>query len=305
RRYALLLSILVMSAGLFALSLFIWDMNVYGNEKIPKERIMRELGELGVGIGTLRRNIDSKELQNRMILRIPELEWLAVNVKGSRASVEVREKEPKPDIIARNVPCNIVARKAGLITSINTLEGAAAVTVGQAVEEGQLLVSGLVNSNIIGMRQVHAMAEVTARTWYEYTSVIPSYATGKNYTGREKKRGAIVIAGRRFNLYWGKSETVNADKTVDRKTLSIGGSFTLPLVWVVETLTEYEPTQYKISYDSADAYMKYSLGLRLNDESEGGEVLSVSSLTTELDMVYQCEMTAECLESVAVTVIMP
>ena len=306
RRYALLAGMALMSAALGALSLFIWEIDVSGNETVPREMILQKLGELGVGIGTYRGHIDSKEIQNLMILAIPELEWLAVNVSGSRADVGVREREPAPEIIPRDLPCNIVSRKDGLIISINTLEGAPAVTAGQAVEKGQLLVSGLINSNIVGLRRVHAMAEVTARTWYEYASVIPASAVGKRYTGREKNRYAVIIAGRRFSLYReGREPALGTEKTVERKTLRLGGSFTLPFTWVTETLTEYEPTEFTVSPASAAAFMEYALNRRLLYDSDGGEILSVSFKTAERNGVYLCEMSAECLESVAVTAPMP
>jgi similar to stage IV sporulation protein len=308
KRFALAASFLAMSVALFVLSLFVWEMDVSGNEQISKEMILQELRELGVGIGTYRRSIDSKEIQNLMILKIPELEWLAVNVKGSRADVGVRERDPMPEIIPKNIPCNIVAQKAGLITSMNTLEGSPAVTVGEAVEAGQLLVSGLIDSNIIGMRRVHAMADVTARTWYEYTSVIPTTAVGKRYSGRERNRYAVIIAGLRINFYRNdplKAPALGTEKAVERRTLKLGESFALPFVLVTETLTEYEPTVFKISHASADAFMRYALDLRLHAESDGGEILSVIYNTTEQNGVYRCEMAAECLESIAVTVIMP
>jgi similar to stage IV sporulation protein len=308
RRFALIISLLIMSIGLFALSLFVWEIDVNGNESIPKEVILQELRELGIGIGTYRRNIDSKEIQNLMILKIPEIEWLAVNVRGSRADVGMRERDPIPVIIPKDTPCNIVSKKDGLIISMYTFEGSPAAAIGDAVEAGQLLVSGLIDSNIIGMRQVHARADITARTWYEYTSVIPSTAIGKRYTGRETTRRAVILGGHRINLFWGGSSKIPVlgnEKTVERKTLRLGDSFALPFVWVTERYTEYEPTEFKISRKSADAFMRYALDLRLNSESDGGEVRYVNYNTTEQNGVYQCEMAAECLESIAVTVVMP
>lgn len=305
KRYALMASVLLMVAALTALSMFIWEIDVSGNENISKEVILQELNELGIGIGTYRKSFKPKDIQNQMLIKIPELEWLAVNVTGSYASVEVREKEPKPIIVPENEPCNIVSEKAGLIVAINTLEGSASVKVGEAVEAGQLLVSGLINSNVVGVRQVHAMAEVTARTWYEYTSVLPVNATGKKYTGRERTRNAIILAGFRINLFWDnpkKTPVMGTEKTVKRSTLKLGERFTLPLVWVTETLTEYEPVDFTVSYGSADAFMKYALGLRLDDESQGAEILSADFATLEQNGVYRCDMAAECLESIAKTV---
>ncbi|GHV33297.1 hypothetical protein FACS18949_06860 [Clostridia bacterium] len=302
-RYALIAGFLATVIGLLALSQFVWEIGVTGNEKVPSDVILRELDELGIGIGTPVNEINSAHIQNLMILNVPELEWLAVNVRGSVATVEVRERAPKPQIVAQNEPCNVVAAKSGLIVSMNTLMGAPQTAVGQAVEAGDLLVSGLVNSEIVGMREVHAIAEVKLRTWYEYTAVLPQNFTGKTYTGRVKTRRAIIIGDKRVNFYKNSSQTyASCDKLERRITLRIPPSLTLPVTFVTETYTEYAPSSYQIAEDAADGYLRGVLGIRLHEGVADGEITSAGFTTERGGGVWVGRVVSECLEDAALTV---
>ncbi|GHV04841.1 hypothetical protein FACS1894217_00750 [Clostridia bacterium] len=303
KRYALFAGLLITIVGLFALSQFVWEINLVGAEAVDSEVILRELDALGVKIGSPKRGINSAHLQNLLILKVPQIEWLAVNVRGSVATVEVRERVMKPEIVAQDVPCNVVAAKSGLIVKMDTLAGAAQRVVGQTVEAGELLVSGLLNSDAIGFREVHAMADVTLRTWYENRAALPENFGGKRYTGRTITRRAIIIAGKRINFYKNASQTyANCDKLEQRTTLRVPPNLTLPVTFVTETFTEFETSEYKIAEPSADAYLRGVLGLRLDAQSEGGEIIAAEFKTTRGDGVWLCEVAAECLESGAVSV---
>ena len=56
-------------------------------------------------------SVDSFELRNYILLEIPELSYIAVNVNGCRAYVQVRERTPAPELVSRRAPGNTVAAK--------------------------------------------------------------------------------------------------------------------------------------------------------------------------------------------------
>ena len=103
---------------------------------MSEERILKNLRDIGISIGTPSSEIDSEFIENKMLLQIPELRWLAVNVRGSRAEVEVRERTEKVEVVDTRLPCNVVSSRAGIITKIVVLEGAAQVEKGDTVVEG-------------------------------------------------------------------------------------------------------------------------------------------------------------------------
>ena len=82
---------------------------------------------------------------------------LAGDVRGCVAMVQVVERHRPPEAADRSAVTNIVARRAGLITKVEALEGQAMVLPGTTVTEGQLLISGVSETEHIGARFVHSM----------------------------------------------------------------------------------------------------------------------------------------------------
>lgn len=89
-------------------------------------------------------------MRNHVLLALPEVSWLAVNVRGCVAHVQVVERHRPPEAADRSTVTNIVARRAGLITKVEALEGQAMVLPGATVTEGQLLISGVSETEHIG-----------------------------------------------------------------------------------------------------------------------------------------------------------
>jgi similar to stage IV sporulation protein len=166
-----------------------------------------------------------------------ELSWLAVNITGSRAEVIVREREPKPEIVDESRPSNVIAAKSGIITRMEVLAGEAQTEAGRTVLEGDLLVSGIYDlegaewSGIsLGSRYVHAMANVYARTWYTLSVQTPLTGTGKDYTGRERTKYALLFGRHRINFYTNAGISFeDYDKIKENRPLRLPGGLTFPV----------------------------------------------------------------------------
>ena len=79
-------------AVLLALSsLFIWDFEVKGNERLSKGEILRALSDCGVSEGCFWPAADAERVRGEMLLRCGDLAWMTLNVRGSRATVLVRQ----------------------------------------------------------------------------------------------------------------------------------------------------------------------------------------------------------------------
>ena len=91
--------------------------------------------------------------------------------------MQVVERHRPPEAADRSAVTNIVARRSGLITKVEALEGQAMVLPGTTVTEGQLLISGVSETEHIGARFVHSMGAVWARTWYELSVSVPLQIT--------------------------------------------------------------------------------------------------------------------------------
>jgi len=302
RRYALIFGGLLCVLALLGLSMHIWSIEVVGNSQVPTEKILAVLEENGVSVGTYAPSVDSEMLKHRVLLEIGELSWLTVNIKGSRATVEVRERTPAPEIIPMGTPCNIVAEKAGLIVSVSVLEGAAQTQKGATVAEGQTLVSGIVDNTGVGARFVHAMARVTARTWYDVSASVPLISERKVYTGRQSHRYALVIGDSRINLYFhGGKVYDNCDKIIKTTSLDLFGLFTLPISVVKETSREYTPSEAAVPEAVAQMYASEALEACIAGQIGDGEIVSKQFQPASEGGLLTVRLRCEALEDIART----
>ena len=152
RRYALTAGLALCALALLAGSFFIWDFEIEGNETLREEEILRALEKYGVGLGTFGFSIESEQLRNDILLELPKLSYIAVNVRGCRAQVQVRERVEAPEIVDKRRTGNTVAKKDGFITEIRPLDGQKLVLAGTTVQKGQLLISGVTDDEQAGTR---------------------------------------------------------------------------------------------------------------------------------------------------------
>ena len=230
RRHALFAGGILCAALLLVNSLFIWDFEVTGNETVPTETILHALREHGVHRGTFIYSFRSQDICNRVLPELKDLCWVAVNVRGCKAYVQVRERVRAPERVNESEPTNVIAAKPGLITKVRALDGEKRVLPGTSVQQGQLLIAGVVDTGgtekpSVTTRFLAGKGEVWARTWYDLTVRVPLTYEKKVYTGKEKRSHTLI---------WGEN----------RLKIGAKGSsiclFALPVTWETETLLPYE-----------------------------------------------------------------
>lgn len=104
RRHALFAGGILCAALLLVNSLFIWDFEVTGNETVPTETILHALREHGVHRGTFIYSFRSQDICNRVLPELKDLCWVAVNVRGCKAYVQVRERVRAPERVNESEP---------------------------------------------------------------------------------------------------------------------------------------------------------------------------------------------------------
>ncbi len=185
---------------LYVLSLFVWDIEFEGNHHYTYDTLVRYLSEQNVNYGMYKKQIDCEELEAGFRAYFPEITWVSARVSGTRLLIHIKENEVLSTIPERDeTPCDLVASKAGTITAMIVRQGTAQVAVGDEVEEGQVLVSGIVSILNDGEEEVNryavrADADVTARTENQYRKTFPMLHTVRVPTG-ETRRGWYVKVG--------------------------------------------------------------------------------------------------------------
>ena len=275
-------------------SLFIWDIEVEGNERLSKGEILRALSDCGVSEGCFWPAADAERVRGEMLLRCGDLAWMTLNVRGSRATVLVLEREEKPEIYDEKAAADLVASRDGVVRGLNVKNGRALVGRGELVRAGQTLVSGEMDSPTGQSRLVRAEGGVTAETWPERSIVLSPGARQK-----ERKNGLRLIVG----IRWGKNridlvtnsrkELDECDKIMKEYTLGIRGLFRFPLGLCVEIYRPFRST----GAAAADLPGAKARALDALKEEIDGEILSYEFEEQDGRIVLR----AHCLENIALT----
>ena len=301
RRIALLVTAVVCFALLAAGSLFVWNIDVEGNESVSTGEILRALAGCGVESGSFWPGWSADEIRNSVILDIPELSWVGVSVDSSRALVRVRERTEAPGLVSEDGAGSVTAAATGIIERMEVYQGLPVAAVGDAVVAGETLVSGEMPSEVGDTRYVRASAVVEARTWYERSISAPIEYTALEEAGT-RSRWYLTVGGTRLNFYKRSSQTpAGCGKIVKEFPLAVEGVFTLPVTLVREQIVEYDAAPARRDADALSAELSAQLEDALARELQGrGEVLNATFTSSVSGSRLIVTMRAECREDIAV-----
>ena len=306
KRYGLWITLGLCSLSLFYSSFFIWDFTIKGNETVSEQEILRALETCGVSFGTFGYAVNSFQLRNSLLLELPKLSYIAINVRGCRAYVQVRERIEPPEIISKQEIGNTVAKKDALILSIRPLDGEKKVLPGTIVTEGQLLISGVVENDYSGTRFLRGMGPVYGRTWYTLQCRVPLTVAQKVYTGETVTRKAVLFGKKRINLYIDSSISGDTyDKIVSQEQCSLPGDIPLPVTIVTETLRFYQVMPAVREERDALTLADAVLTRRLAGYISGGTVVRRDLSCEVVGDILVCTLTAECEEQIGKFVSIP
>ena len=301
RRWALAVC-LALGLGLLAVSqAFIWDIQVSGCETLSERAVREALAECGVDIGRSWLGLRQDALRNSMILRLPEIRWITVSIRGSHAQVILREArrggEPEP----LGEYGKIVAEKAGLVTEVYDLRGTALIEENQVALPGETLIGGFTTGRFGVQGAIRAIGEVWARTWYERTAAAVVTVDMTEHTG-ETTRFSLNLGKMRINFYKGSSICpVDCDKIIYVYPFAMEGVFELPIALEKTVFSPYERESVRAGELRAELEQQLMAEL-LEDIGDEGEILSSAFTASERDGVLYVTLRAECREEIGCTV---
>ncbi len=121
----------------------------------------------------------------------------------------------------------------------------------------------------------------------------------KEYTGEEYNKFALILCGKRINLYFsGRNTDTDCDKIITTDSLSLG-DVVLPLKLVREHGREYVLEYSDADTAKAEDTLKTGLIERLENEiGEDGEIIT-SEFTTDIEEgLITVTIKAECVERI-------
>ncbi len=198
-RYGFFAGVLVYFGLLYFLSLFVWQIGVEGNYNVDSDEILSVCEELGLKKGVFKKGINPHNLRDKLLLNCDSLAWASVNIEGSSVTVNVSEIK---NSVPQTTYCNIVSDFNGVIKNILVQKGTAAVSSGDAVQKGDLLISGVVET--AGKSHfTDATGVITAEVEEKIIIAEDKKGIAKEYINNGYSKFAVEFFSFRFPLYLG------------------------------------------------------------------------------------------------------
>lgn len=203
-RYGIPIGAVLFFIIIWYLSGFVFNISINGNITADKKEVLSSLKNCGVYLGQRTSNIDAELTRQKFLINNPEFSWAALNIKGSYITVELAQTTEKNEKSDDKEPCNIIAKNDGKIIKIKAYEGKPAVSVGEAVTKGDLLVSGVIELTDKTTKFVHSNAEVTAQTRHSLKVFVPFDNFEELTDEKTIKRSVLSIANIDIPLFLGE-----------------------------------------------------------------------------------------------------
>lgn len=287
---------------LFISGRVVWDVRVSGNELMSEGEVKAVLSECGFDRGSTV-FLDTDLLENSAMLRCDKIAWISVNISGTVANVELREKTFPDSRESPVTPANVIAARDGRITEFIVYRGVSAVKVGEFVREGDLLISGVIgnDTNAKGLGITHAAGSVTAETERTFRVEIPYEQEIKVYTGEKKSDLFVKFFSKMLKVFSNsRNFDIKCDKIEKEKTLSFFG-VDLPVVLSSTDYIGYTIETATYTVEEAEAIARERLDETVAAELGGAKILSRSTVCTagEKSFVAVCEIS--CIEEISKT----
>ena len=279
RRLGLLLLLALFLTAVTLATMFVWEIRIVGAEELSRPALLRELSELGLSYGVC-----------FLFSHFPGKSCVAL---GERYSAFKSVDDACVEVVLLVVSLGIrgkvqsVSEAPGLfdhaVRRVDVRAGQARVLPGEAVTEGELLVSGSVDSITAAPRTVRAQGEVWADTWYELTALCPAASAKSGAEEGARSRWAVKIGARRINFHQNGGKTIDGcDKIVHEYNLGIDGLFCLPVCLVREELRPYAAAgESRADAERAGQQLIAALAERIDAELPGLTVVTLRARCCE------------------------
>lgn len=294
-------------SGLFLLivficvmSSFVWMIEIVGTKDVDNEDILRHLYSEGLKEGSWKGRLDRRHIENQMLISMPELSWIGIQIKGTKAIVEVVEKSESPPLISRTDACDIIAAKDGVITKLLVLSGDPQVADGDSVRKGQMLVTGTILRENLEPRQVHSLAQVSARTWYEDAEELPLQQIEFKATGKVARQYKLKLLDKEFSRK--RSVRFKDFNEYIRESHPISfGDYVFPIKLIEYRFEELVPELKTLSVDEAKGRCAERLNARIRLRvPEDAVILNKDIKYYEDKKSVKAKISVEILEDIGV-----
>lgn len=220
KRYGVIAGILLFLVISFFLSNTVLKIDITGNETVSDEKIIDFLKRNDIDYWSFIPGIDMDNMGRKLYIEFNEISWATVRNSGGILIVDIREGTDKPDMVPINQKCNVISDKDAQIIGIKVYSGTPAVSEGDGIARGDVLISGIVTDKFGKSQAVRADGEITARYTEEISFYQPLNSVSLTECGKIENK-SLYLWGK--NLY--QRNDIPEDKMI--KTVSRTNDFSI------------------------------------------------------------------------------
>lgn len=294
------------AAGLLILILgnsVLWDVRVAESEAVETAEVKALLAEYGVKPGAWLSRIDIGDIQTRIEHDSDEIAWISINVIGTVAYVEViPEVNATPEDVGEGDGANLIAARDGVIVGYELIAGEPTVEIGRTVRKGELIASGLYDSERFGFRATHSKGSVFARTEYLFEAEIPYEYTVREAQSSEISEISIIFFSFRQKFFKkGGFSGTKYDKIYSDIYIYSSGDATIPIGLSVTRVPIFAERAAKRTPAEAVDIAYFEINRKILASIPEAEILSKSFSGGENSdgKAYRLECRVECIDDIA------
>ena len=265
----------------------IWHIDVQGGFLHTRQQILQVLkDEMQVYGGVPAGVVDCFQIEKRLRLDYNEIGWISVEKKGCRLYVMLNESVMPKLIKEQEEPCHIIAERDGVVTGLEVLAGVPMVKIGDTVQKGDILISGIIPivgdyDAFIRNQPVRAEGKVFLETEFEYASGFRLQYEKKRITG-EKTGWAFFVFHRKLFSYIPRYSEGKYDIMCIDIVPYVFDDYQAPVLMKKYRCLRYETVQGKMTEAEAKEKAAALWNEFLADWEAQGVQIMTSHVTTEI-----------------------
>lgn len=270
-------------------SLFIWDIDITGNDIYTTEELTSYLVQNGFHLGIKKKQIDCNALEMELRERFDEISWISCCINGTQLSISLKEAEEtqaNSSVDTQAAPCDIVATSDATIQSIVVQNGTPLVKEGDTVKKGDVLISGAVNlyddaNEVLQTNFITAKGKILGQIVEPYNDQLKLQFYEKQFTGNTTSSYQLQFFGYQIPLMTHRTSFSTYDTIKSHHTLKLGKTFYLPVTFTTIERKEYILCKASVTPETGMARAQKRLTDYTKNLSEKGVEIIENHVTIE------------------------
>ena len=292
KNYVLLLFPLFCFILLCYSSHFLWNVKLSGNISITEDIMRDYLHSSGIYYGIPLKDIPIQELKSNLRLEFPQLTWVSAYLEGTTLKIDMKENDNisyTPN--TRGIQKDHIASISGVIDSILVRKGTAMVKVGDEVNEGDVLIEGVVDipaedGTIKEQIPCKAEGDIIIISSYPIKESISRTYSQKEYTNRTYTAYELLLNHKSYVFPKKSSPFLYYDILMEEVEIPLLSIFPLPLDVNQMKFYEYYEVERIYTKEQCEIILKNKLEQICKTFIEKGVQIIEKNVKIETNSVY-------------------